>query len=169
MILLKMFWRKYMDYHRKRMTSEECRILSNKIQNTVLELPEWKSAGNINIYKSIGNEVSTDKLIYDAEIRSNKEIYYPTPEPRDNVADIDLVIVPGLVFDKKCARYGRGGGYYDRFLDTLPKRTCIIGVAYDFQVLSWKWKLKLNEYDVKMDYIITERRIIQKRGMLIYS
>jgi 5-formyltetrahydrofolate cyclo-ligase len=49
------------------MTSEECRILSNKIQNTVLELPEWKSAGNINIYKSIGNEVSTDKLIYDAE------------------------------------------------------------------------------------------------------
>ena len=74
MMLFKMFWRKYMDYHRKCMTSEECRILSNKIQNTVLELSEWKSAGNINIYKSIGNEVSTDKLIYDAEIRSNKEI-----------------------------------------------------------------------------------------------
>ena len=169
MMLFKMFWRKYMDYHRKRMTLEECRILSNKIQNTVIETPEWKSAGNINIYKSTGNEVSTNKIIYDAKIRSNKEIYYPTPEPRDNIADVDLVIVPGLVFDKKGARYGRGGGYYDRFLDTLPKRTCIIGVAYDFQVLSYRWKLKLNENDVKMDYIITERRIIQKRGMLIYS
>ena len=94
-MLFKMFWRKYMDCHRKRMTTEECRILSNKIQNTVLELSEWKSAGNINIYKSIGNEVSTDKLIYDATMQSNKVIYYPTPEPRDNVTDVDLVIVPG--------------------------------------------------------------------------
>ena len=80
-----------------------------------------------------------------------------------------IIIAPLVAFSLAGYRLGYGGGYYDRYLDTLPKRTCIIGVAYDFQVLSWKWKLKLNEYDVKMDYIITERRIIQKRGMLIYS
>ena len=44
-----------------------------------------------------------------------------------------------------------------------------MGIAYDFQVLSHKWKLKLNEYDVKMDMIITEKRIIQRRGTVVYS
>jgi len=82
--------------------------------------------------------------------------------------DIDLVIVPGVVFDERRARYGRGSGYYDRFLDQLPKATRIIGIAYDFQVMGFGWKLKLNELDVKMDMIITEKRIIQKRGTLSY-
>jgi len=156
-------------YRRKRMCPIECSTLSDRIQKTVLEQHEWKSAGNINIYKSIGNEVSTKNLIHDAEIHSDKEIYYPTPEPKDNVLDVDLVIVPGVVYDEKRARYGRGSGYYDRFLDQLPKTTCIIGIAYDFQVLGFGWKLKLNEHDVKMDMIITEKRIIQKRGILNYK
>jgi len=95
-------------------------------------------------------------------------IYYPTPEPKENMLDVDLVIVPGVVFDENRARYGRGGGYYDRFLDQLPKTSCIIAIAYDYQVLSHTWKLKLNEYDIKMDMIITEKRIIQKRGTLNY-
>jgi 5-formyltetrahydrofolate cyclo-ligase len=169
MFALKIFLRNMMMYRRNRMCSQECLELSEKIQKTVLNTHEWKGAGNINIYKSIGNEVSTKNLIHDAEIHSDKEIYYPTPEPKDNVLDVDLVIVPGVVFDEKRARYGRGSGYYDRFLDQLPKTTCIIGVAYDFQVLPYKWKLKLNEYDIKMDYIITEKRIIQKRGILKYK
>ncbi len=83
--------------------------------------------------------------------------------------DVDLFIVQVLVFYEKRARYGRGGGYYDRFLDQLPKTSCIIGIAYDYQVLSHKWKLKLNEYDIKMDMIITEKRIIQKRGTINYK
>ena len=169
MFALKILLRNVMTYRRNQMCPDLGLELSEKIQIQVKGMHEWKSAGNINIYKSVGNEVSTKLLIHDAHTFSNKEIYYPTPEPKNNVTDVDLVIVPGVVFDEKCARYGRGEGYYDRFLDTLPKRTCIVGIAYDFQVLSYKWKLKLNEYDIKMDYIITERRIIQKRGMLIYS
>ena len=83
--------------------------------------------------------------------------------------EMDLVIVPGVVFDENRARYGRGKGYYDRFLDQVSKSTFIIGIAYDFQVLSHKWKLKLNEYDIKMDMIVTEKRIIQKKGTLNYK
>jgi 5-formyltetrahydrofolate cyclo-ligase len=169
MFALKILLRSLMQYRRKGMCPLECSALSDKIQKTVLEQHEWKSAGNINIYKSIGNEVSTNALIHDAEMHAKKIIYYPTPEPKDNVMDVDLVIVPGVVFDEKRARYGRGKGYYDRFLDQLPKTTCIIGLAYDFQVLGFGWKLKLNEFDIKMDYIITERRIIQKRGILNYK
>jgi len=49
--------------------------------------------------------------------------------------DIDLVIVPGIAFDKKNVRLGRGHGYYDRFLCSVPNHTKTIGLAFDFQVL----------------------------------
>jgi len=49
--------------------------------------------------------------------------------------DIDLVVVPGIAFDKKNVRLGRGHGYYDRFLCGLPKNTKTIGLAFDFQVV----------------------------------
>ena len=169
MFALKLLWRNIMTYRRNRMCPDEALELSEKIQKTVCSTHEWGSAGNINIYKSTGNEVSTKLLVHDAELRSDKVIYYPTPEPKENMLDVDLVIVPGVVFDENRARYGRGGGYYDRFLDQLPKTSCIIAIAYDYQVLSHKWKLKLNEYDIKMDMIITEKRIIQKRGTLNYK
>ena len=49
--------------------------------------------------------------------------------------NIDLVIVPGVAFDKYNMRLGRGHGYYDRFLSSLPDRTTTIGLAFDFQVV----------------------------------
>ena len=49
--------------------------------------------------------------------------------------DIDLVIVPGLAFDRKNNRLGRGQGYYDRFLRRLPKDTPKIGLGFRFQLL----------------------------------
>lgn len=52
-----------------------------------------------------------------------------------NVGDIDLVIVPGVMFDRYNARLGRGAGYYDRFLRGLPDGTPTIGLAFDFQVV----------------------------------
>ena len=91
-----------------------------------------------------------------------------TVEPEQNIVEVDLVIVPGLVFDEKLARYGRGRGYYDRFLCMLSKQTIVIAVGYDFQVMSHKWRLGLKSHDVKMDYIITEKRIIQKKGTFFY-
>ena len=49
---------------------------------------------------------------------------------------IELVIVPGIAFDKRNNRLGRGAGYYDLFLKTLSKDTPSIGLAFDFQLLS---------------------------------
>ncbi|MDO8525168.1 MAG: 5-formyltetrahydrofolate cyclo-ligase [Candidatus Omnitrophota bacterium] len=49
--------------------------------------------------------------------------------------DIDLIVVPGIAFDKKNFRLGRGHGYYDRFLSALPDHTRTIGLAFDFQVV----------------------------------
>lgn len=45
-----------------------------------------------------------------------------------------LIIVPGVAFDKKNNRLGRGMGFYDRFLSQLPSSTPMIGLAFDFQI-----------------------------------
>ena len=156
-----------MTQRRKHMCPQECLKFSTRIYNTLVDTDEWKQAGNINIYKSVGNEVSTEKLINEADI-ANKIVYHPTAEPEDNIIELDLVIVPGVVFDEKLARYGRGRGYYDRFLCRLPKQTIVIAVGYDFQVMSHKWRLGLKSHDIKMDVIITEKRVIQKKGTFFY-
>ncbi len=50
--------------------------------------------------------------------------------------NLDLVIVPGLAFDHANFRLGRGMGFYDRFLATLPKKAQAIGLCFDFQIVS---------------------------------
>ena len=164
---IKWLLRNVMTYRRNHMQSQDCIDFSARIYNHLLGTSEWKQAGNINIYKSTGNEVSTEKIILEADI-ANKIVYHPTPEPEDNIVEVDLVIVPGVVFDEKLARYGRGRGYYDRFLCRLPKQTIVIAVGYDFQVMSHKWRLSLKSHDIKMDCIITEKRVIQKKGTFFY-
>ena len=154
--------RKFMNYKRNRMMYYDCDEYSQRIAKTLYDLHEWKSAGAINIYESMGNEVSTKEIISESIHVSNKVVYHPAKKPEYNSSDIDLVIVPGVVFDVKMARYGRGLGYYDRFLNRLDAKIKIIALAYDFQVSNKE--LKLDEWDIKMDYIITEKRVIQKQG-----
>jgi 5-formyltetrahydrofolate cyclo-ligase len=62
-------------------------------------------------------------------------IYEPAIERFIRLKDLDLVIVPGVAFDKKGNRLGRGKGYYDRFLKGLAKDTVSLGLAFDFQIL----------------------------------
>lgn len=65
--------------------------------------------------------------------------------------DIDLVVVPGVAFDKNNVRLGRGHGYYDRFLSGLPSRTHTIGLCFQFQVLE---DLPKHPHDVPVAKII---------------
>ncbi|MGE5197323.1 MAG: 5-formyltetrahydrofolate cyclo-ligase, partial [Deltaproteobacteria bacterium] len=59
----------------------------------------------------------------------------PAIEQPVNLEEIDLVIVPGLAFNKQGRRLGRGKGCYDRFLKKLPDKATSIGLAFDFQIL----------------------------------
>jgi 5-formyltetrahydrofolate cyclo-ligase len=77
---------------------------------------------------------------------------------------IDLVLVPGLGFAPGGARLGRGAGYYDRWLATLPDGARTIGVAFAGQVLP---VVPCDAHDWRVDHILTDDGWVPgARGML---
>ena len=84
---------------------------------------------------------------------------YGIPEPISTKAVYpDILLVPLLAFDNKLNRLGYGGGYYDRYLNMMLKKKHIttIGLSYSFQKVN---KLPTNKYDVKLNFVITEKDI----------
>ena len=75
-----------------------------------------------------------------------------------DVSDIDLIILPGIAFDRKGYRVGFGAGYYDRFLGQVNFSIPTIGLAYDFQIIDSF--IEVEAYDIPIDYVMTEERII---------
>ena len=79
--------------------------------------------------------------------------------------DIDVFMVPGLAFDKRGARIGYGGGYYDElaaYVRAHPDATSalFVGFAYDFQLLE---TCPTGEWDVPLDCIVTDERVVRCR------
>ena len=70
---------------------------------------------------------------------------------------IDVVLVPGLAFDRLGNRLGRGQGYYDRFLRRLPADTLTIGLAFDGMVRD---SIPHDENDVPVKMVVTESRFV---------
>lgn len=67
------------------------------------------------------------------------------------VAALDLVIVPGVAFDIKGRRLGRGKGYYDYFLKDIPSKTVVLGLAFNFQIVK---HLPVLPHDVSLDKVL---------------
>lgn len=86
------------------------------------------------------------------DILTPKEEFIRYIDPRE----IDLVIVPGVAFDRSGYRVGYGGGYYDRFLSKLPN-VVKIAIAFDLQIMD---KVPREDFDIPVDYIFTETEII---------
>lgn len=87
--------------------------------------------------------------------KSQYGIYEPKESKRAKpfrIEDIDLVIVPGLAFDKHGSRLGRGQGYYDRFLKRMSGNIPKIGLGFDFQLFG---KIPATANDVPLSSIIT--------------
>lgn len=79
------------------------------------------------------------------------------------IADLDVVLVPGLAFDCTGARLGRGGGFYDRFLATLPSKILTIGVAFDQQIVA---TVPAQPHDRRVQVVITESQTITSEPSL---
>lgn len=67
---------------------------------------------------------------------------------------IDLMIVPGIVFDEKGYRIGFGGGYFDRYLESFTNNT--VSLLAEFQIIK---QIPTNRFDISVNYIITEKAI----------
>ena len=71
--------------------------------------------------------------------------------------EIELIFVPGMVFDERGNRIGYGKGFYDRWLKKF-KRKVRIGLAYDFQVIR---EVPTTKKDVRMGSIVTDKRMVR--------
>ena len=95
----------------------------------------------------------------------NNKFNIPEPIFCDNLitdaASLDLVIVPLVAFDRHKNRLGMGGGYYDRtfaFKQHNSTKPILMGFAYDFQEIN---TIETEWWDIGMDIIVTETRIIE--------
>ena len=83
---------------------------------------------------------------------------YGIPEPKSKIKVIpSILLIPMVAYDKRLNRLGYGGGYYDRFLEKYEKKNILkIGLAITCQEVK---KLPTNNFDKKMDYILTEKKL----------
>ena len=168
---------------RNLMSTAELLEKSQQIKKKLFSLPEFRSAKAVMFYVSFNNEVSTHDMIKEAlknkkvavpkvkekhlilcEIRSFDEldekdkfdILQPSKSKEIKKEGVDLIIVPGVGFDRNGHRLGYGFGYYDRFLENVEIPT--IGLAFDFQIVE---KLPVYDHDVRMKKVITEKRVFE--------
>ena len=77
-------------------------------------------------------------------------------EPR--LSGWDIIVVPGLAFDRRGNRLGRGFGYYDRFLGGLPESVPRVGLACVSQVVP---EVPVDAWDVPVHALVTEDGVIR--------
>jgi 5-formyltetrahydrofolate cyclo-ligase len=147
----------------------------------IVSTPEFQSAKSILIYWSSSDELPTQKFIADwkdkksillpivigdrmeikrfTSIEKLKKGYMGIWEPFSEdsfCGDPDLILVPGVAFDMKKNRLGRGKGYYDRYFHQSKVQKW--GIGYDFQLLK---SVPINEKDVPLDKIFTPLRTVE--------
>lgn len=145
------------------------------------QLEDFKECRSILLYYSTPDEVDTHSFISEC-IAKGKTVYLPSTkeilitkitsttslkERIENILEpehpdielpssVDLVLLPGLAFDKKGYRLGMGSGWYDRLLDVLAIKTRI-GLVFDDLLVE---RLPREKHDEKVDRILTEKNDI---------
>lgn len=75
--------------------------------------------------------------------------------------DLDLIMVPGVAFDRTGGRTGHGKGYYDKLLEHAPLPTPLVALAFECQMFE---EIPMDQHDIFMDKIITETAVYEGRG-----
>lgn len=175
-----------MKQQRFKLTGEEALIRSSLICRNIMQMRQYQDAKTILCYYAFGNEVNLEQLMKNA-FTADKKIFLPVlkegnhfearefkkdtlftknsfgiPEPKEGLLiepeELDLVIVPGLAFDRRMHRIGFGAGYYDRYL-LKAKSAYTIGAAYAFQIVDY---IKEEMHDVCLDAVVSERDVLYR-------
>ena len=173
--------RAIVEQKRRIMTKEQVAEQSALIMAQLEQMSAFREAKTVLLYYPIHNEVDLRPLLskykgqkifllpvthrhsmevrpYDGEDMMRRgRLGVPEPQTSTYRGHIDLIIVPGVVFDQHRHRIGRGGGYYDRFLrkQLTAKK---VGVCYSFQLK--KHTIPHSWRDQKLDRIITPQQTI---------
>ncbi len=154
---------------------------SQLIARKILARPEFRAAKVAALYTHLPSEPETQPLFQGAksmivfprvEMKSKRIDFYrvrawselvpgsfgvrePDPErcSRVSIAEIDFILVPGMAFDRHGWRLGRGGGFYDRLLEQLPKSIPRVGAFFACQELT---EVAREAHDQPLDCIVTE-------------
>ena len=168
------------EQRRRILTKEQIAADSERIIAQIELMSAFRDAKTVMIYYPVHNEVDLRPLLtkypnkmflfpvthrrsmevrpYDGEDMMRRgRLGVPEPQTDTYHGPIDLILVPGVVFDQHCHRIGRGGGYYDKFLFKHPA-AMKIGVCYDFQLK--KHSIPHRWGDRKMDRVVSPTRTI---------
>lgn len=174
---------------RSKISDNKVSSWSEKIRDKFLEIPQLVKAKKIMAYASMRKEIESyelledlleqDYLLYLPYTRKNvtdlgvaqisdldkdlKSGVFGVMEPITKIrsqevpSDLDIIIVPGACYTAAGYRIGYGGGYYDSFLSKHAGEALKVGFCYDCLILD---SIPVEEHDVPVDLIITDKRII---------
>jgi len=177
----KTFLREALLRKRKNIPLFSRRAKSRRILKKLSETPVFKKAEHVAFYYGVSPEVETksllkkvlkNKKIYLPKVDPKKSLTlcrvrsllkdlrkgaYNIREPKlpyekRPASQMDIILVPGVAFDKKGGRLGRGGGYYDRLL-RKAKNVVKIGLCFREQIVE---KVPMKARDVRVDKVITD-------------
>ena len=83
------------------------------------------------------------------------------PDKQIAVEELDLIMVPGVGFDRRGGRTGMGKGYYDKCLEHARLDSAIVAVCFECQMFA---EIPVQSHDIFMDMVITEKEIYQGIG-----
>lgn len=78
-----------------------------------------------------------------------------------DVKDLDLILVPGVAFDRRGGRTGHGKGYYDKLLENARLETPLISLAFECQMFD---EIPMQDHDIFMDKVVTEAHVYDGIG-----
>lgn len=171
---------------RQQLSTWEVAEQSQRAADHLQSLVQWEQARIVLLYVSFRNEVETRDLIDRAiaegkrvllpvSIKKTRELQLYPVEGSDDLVEgaygimeprreqepvhpeqVDLIVVPGVVFDRQGNRLGYGAGYYDRFLERCRTDATRVALAFDLQMVE---QLPSEPHDQRMDYIVTEKTV----------
>lgn len=170
--------------HRKQLQVVECHPLGLQAQQHLIRAECFRDARVVALYSPINNEVATESL-FSAARAAGKQICYPrvadqvlefvevtslqllrparfgVAEPEAgrliSVDAVDLIVVPGVAFDRAGHRLGYGKGFYDRELARVSAAATSVGLCYGFQVCD---RLPREAHDRPVQFLATETEFI---------
>lgn len=170
--------RKIIKQRKRQFSSKQLENMSFCIMSKLLDHPKIKKAKTILIYHSLPDEVYTHSAILKLqnegktlvlpavigngtmetrEYKNTQElktgafnIKEPSGKQYTDLKNIDVAVIPGVAFDIHNNRLGRGKGYYDKFLPSIPQ-AYKIGICFDFQKLQ---KVPTDTNDICMDEVL---------------